>query len=45
MIAVGSYYTDWSKAKRTLGWMPKVGLREGIRRMIEYYRTLPTAIA
>jgi UDP-glucose 4-epimerase len=44
-IAVGSYYTDWSKAKRTLGWMPKVGLREGIRRMIEYYRTFPTAIA
>lgn len=29
---------DCSKAARELGWMPKVGLDEGIRRTLEWYR-------
>lgn len=30
---------DISKAKRILGWEPKVGVDEGIRRTIEYFQT------
>jgi nucleoside-diphosphate-sugar epimerase len=31
---------DITKAKRVLGWEPKVQLREGLARTIEWYRTL-----
>ena len=31
-------WADTSKARRLLGWQPKVGLDEGIHRMIEWYR-------
>ena len=34
---------DISKAKRVLGWEPKVQLREGLTRTIEWYRTLSPA--
>lgn len=34
---------DISKAKRVLGWEPKVPLREGLARTIEWYRTLSRA--
>ena len=31
---------DIDLARRTLGWAPKVGLREGLQRTIEYFREL-----
>jgi UDP-glucose 4-epimerase len=37
-IDIGSFYTDSSKFRRTVGWEPRVGLREGLQRTIEYYR-------
>lgn len=36
-IDIGDYYSDFSLIKRELGWEPKVGLREGLRKTIEYY--------
>ena len=30
-------WADISKAKRLLGWQPKVGLEEGIRRTVQWY--------
>lgn len=32
------FYCDNSKARRLLGWEPNVGLEEGLRRTIEWYR-------
>ena len=32
---------DISRARRTLGWEPKVELREGVLRTIEYFRSIP----
>ncbi|HHJ63370.1 MAG TPA: SDR family NAD-dependent epimerase/dehydratase, partial [Aquifex aeolicus] len=29
---------DISKAKKILGWEPKTGVREGIRRTVEWFR-------
>jgi len=37
-IDIGSFYSDSSKFRRTTGWEPRVPLREGFRRTIEYYR-------
>jgi UDP-glucose 4-epimerase len=37
-IDIGSFYSDSSKFRRTVGWQPRVGLREGLERTIEYYR-------
>jgi UDP-glucose 4-epimerase len=37
-IDIGSFYSDSSKFSRITGWRPGVGLREGFRRTIEYYR-------
>ena len=31
-------WADISKAGRLLGWKPQVGLREGITRLVEWYR-------
>lgn len=33
-----SNWADVSKAREVLGWQPQVGLREGITRLIEWYR-------
>ena len=38
VIEVGDYIADWSKIKKTLGWKPRMSLKEGIKRTIEYYR-------
>ena len=38
MIDIGSYFGDSSKAKRVLGWTPKMTFAEGIDRTIEFYR-------
>ncbi len=37
-IDIGSYYSDYSKARHVLGWRPQVPLEEGLRRTVEYYR-------
>jgi UDP-glucose 4-epimerase len=37
-IDIGDYYSDWSKAKRLLGWAPTINLDEGLRRSLDYYR-------
>jgi UDP-glucose 4-epimerase len=37
-IDIGSFYSDSSKYERTTGWRPSVGLREGLRRSVAYYR-------
>jgi UDP-glucose 4-epimerase len=34
----GDFYSDISKIKRIVGWMPRTPLEEGLRRTIEYYR-------
>jgi len=37
-IDIGDYYSDYSKIKSMLGWEPKVSLREGLTRTLDYYR-------
>jgi UDP-glucose 4-epimerase len=37
-IDIGDYYSDYSKIRSTLGWVPKVSLREGLSRTLNYYR-------
>ncbi len=39
-IETGDYVADISKARRTLGWEPKVSLEEGVRRIVEFDRAL-----
>lgn len=37
-IDIGSFYSDYSKIKNTLGWEPTIDLREGLSRTLEYYK-------
>ena len=37
-IDIGDFYNDFSKIKKKLGWEPRIDLREGLRRTVEYYR-------
>jgi dTDP-glucose 4,6-dehydratase/UDP-glucose 4-epimerase len=37
-IDIGDYYGDYSLITNELGWSPKVGLKEGLIRTIEYYK-------
>ena len=37
-IDIGSYYADYSKIKRELGWAPQISLKEGLRRTIRYFK-------
>jgi UDP-glucose 4-epimerase len=37
-IDIGSFYSDSTKFRQTVGWKPRVGLREGLQRTIAYYR-------
>ena len=37
-IDIGSFYSDSSKFRRTAGWQPRVGLRDGLRQTIAFYR-------
>jgi UDP-glucose 4-epimerase len=36
-INIGDYYTDSSRIRRELGWMPEIEFAEGIRRTLAYY--------
>jgi UDP-glucose 4-epimerase len=37
-IDIGDYYSDFARIKDDLGWEPRIGLDEGLRRSIEFYR-------
>ncbi len=37
-VEPGDYYTDISKIKKVVGWGPRTGLAEGIRRTADFYR-------
>ncbi|MGE5125679.1 MAG: NAD-dependent epimerase/dehydratase family protein [Betaproteobacteria bacterium] len=37
-IDIGDFHADTQKARATLGWQPRVPLREGLEATIEYYR-------
>jgi UDP-glucose 4-epimerase len=37
-IDIGSFYSDSSRFRERVGWTPTVGLREGLRRTIDFYR-------
>jgi len=37
-IDIGSFYSDSTKFQSATGWRPRVGLQEGFRRTVDYYR-------
>lgn len=37
-IDIGDYYGDYRKIETDLGWRPKISLREGLQRSLDYYR-------
>ena len=37
-IDIGDYYSDYTHLHSSLGWAPKVDLRDGLVRTLEYYR-------
>jgi UDP-glucose 4-epimerase len=39
VIDIGSFYADSTLFKSRTGWVPRVGLAEGLRRTLDYYRT------
>jgi dTDP-glucose 4,6-dehydratase/UDP-glucose 4-epimerase len=36
-IDIGDYYSNFSKINRVLGWAPRVTLRDGLRKSLDYY--------
>lgn len=36
-IEIGNYIANYEKIKKMLGWEPKIGLEEGIRKTVEFY--------
>jgi dTDP-glucose 4,6-dehydratase/UDP-glucose 4-epimerase len=38
LIDIGDYYSDYSLVTRELKWVPKVSLREGLQRTLNFYR-------
>ena len=37
-IDIGDYYSDFSLITKELGWQPKISIKEGLIRSIEYYQ-------
>jgi UDP-glucose 4-epimerase len=37
-IDIGDYYSDYRRIRGKLGWVPKVSLREGLQRTLDFYR-------
>src|SRR5262249_13134016 len=37
IIDISDYYGDFSLARKDLGWEPKISLREGLCRTLDYY--------
>lgn len=38
VIDIGSVYTDYTLARETLGWEPRVDIEEGLARTVDYFR-------
>ena len=38
-IDIGDFYADFSRIRAELGWEPRVPLRAGLERALDYYRT------
>jgi UDP-glucose 4-epimerase len=38
-IEIGDYWGDYSKIKQLLEWEPRISLREGLQRTVDFYRT------
>lgn len=36
-IDIGDYYSDFKKIEGELGWKPKISLKEGLRKSLDYY--------
>lgn len=36
-ISISDYYGNYGKIRRMLGWQPRIHLREGLKRTIQYY--------
>jgi dTDP-glucose 4,6-dehydratase/UDP-glucose 4-epimerase len=36
-IDIGDYYSDFTKIRSALGWAPRVSLKEGLKKCLEYY--------
>ena len=37
-IDIGDYYSDDGLIRSTLGWCPNIGLEDGLRRTVDFYR-------
>jgi len=37
-IDIGDYYSDFRRIKGVLGWAPQVGLKDGLRQTLDFYR-------
>jgi UDP-glucose 4-epimerase len=37
-IDIGDYVGDWTRIRESLGWTPRVGLRDGLERSVAYLR-------
>jgi UDP-glucose 4-epimerase len=37
-IDIGDYYSDFGKIRTELGWQPRVSLKEGLARTVDFYR-------
>ncbi len=37
-IDIGDFYSDWRSIREALGWQPKIGTVEGLRRTLAFYR-------
>jgi len=37
-IDIGDFYADYALIRQELGWEPTVGLEEGLRRTVGYYK-------
>jgi UDP-glucose 4-epimerase len=38
-IDIGDFYANYDQIRTVLGWQPKISLREGFQRTLEYYRS------
>jgi nucleoside-diphosphate-sugar epimerase len=38
LIDIGDYYGDWSRFSAATGWLPQIGLQQGLASTIEFFR-------
>ena len=38
-IDIGDYYSDFKKFERAVGWRPRIDLREGLKKTLDFYKT------